>query len=577
VAWALALAAGTASAALPEVVDRVPSTAQVVVSVTNAEAFMDQIGGLARVFGGDLAGEDGPLEMLNVITSLEGLNKGGAVVAVVMPGAAEGQEVPNMVLMVPVSDYRAFVTGLKGDAAAGVATIEMDGEPAFARDIGGGYALIGPIQELVQTFPEVKGQKAAHMARAGAKGRAIVEASDLVVLADVQSLKPMLDEALEGLPTPADLMGGMGGGPEADDAAKQMDMMKQVAQNFTRDGEAGVMGVSLAGGNVVIHLGAQFKKGSELGGFFAGGGDSTPLLAKLPATPFLMAFAMDSSSPGLRTVMRNMQGMNAQGGAMGKLNEALLGISEGSEGGATVLGYNPMALMGGGLFINTTSFTATKDTAALLKRTQEAMAAMNGVESPEGKVETTFAAGAVEVSGVKADKQTLKLIPGPDADPMAGQALAMMLGPTQELTMLSAPVDGGVVTVMSNNPPLMTTALEAAKSGKGLGEDKGIATTRALLPGSRVMEAYIGTGSIMESVGPFLAMMGGPEDLDLPTNLAPIGMAMASGEEGMSFTIAIPADNIKMFSDLAKAMQQLQGGGEEPVPADNDGGNAPAF
>ncbi len=578
----IALVAGTpaAFAALPEIADRVPGNAQVVITLSNMDAFITQVESMGKLFG---SGDQGPMKELDELRNAKGIKKDGSVAIAVMPtadGEPADSETPNMLVFVPVTDYKAFVAGFDGDATQDVSTLNMKGEDGFSRDIGNGYALLSPIKELVQAYEASKGQREVLMARAGARGRDIIERSDMVIIADVQSMKPMLEKGLNEIPNPADLMGGMGGGGGGgDEANAQIAEMKKIGENFIRDGSAGIVGVNLSGGNVVINLGAQFTKGSELAGFFAGSGNSGALLNKLPATPFLMAIAMDMTSPGIRTILTNLQKLGAAEGQEGsQLSKMLFGGGEGIEGTATVIGFNPMALMGGGLFINSTQYTATKDPAGTQAKVKAAMESMNGLETKEGSFATKYEVGVVEVSGVKADKSTMKITPGADSDPMMGQAMAMMLGPTQELTMLSAAVEGGIVTTMSNNPPLLSSALEAAKSGKGLGGDEAITVTRSLMPANRVFEGYLGTKALLDSVGPFLAMIGGPEELPVPATLAPVGMAMTSGDEGMSFSIVIPADNMKAFAEIAKAMEGMNGGGDaEPADAPDEEPAAPAF
>ncbi len=589
---AMMAGAPVAMAALPEVADRVPANAPVVITLTNLESFMSQMGDIQKLFGTDDAMmEDGPLAELEKIKTTAGLKRDGAVAMVIMPeapkagdaDAEEGDEAPpKMVVFIPVSDYNAFVTGLSGDASAAIATIDVDGEPSYAKNIGGGYALISPMQDVLEAFPtDIKGQREGHLARAGARGREVIDRSDLVVLADIQTLKPMLEEGVKGMKEQAEMMsgmmGGMGGGMGDDDAGDPMEQSNEVftkmSDAFMRDGQTMVGGVSLAGGHVVMHFGAQFNEGTASASTFASNGNAAPILDRLPATPFIMAFAADTSSANLREMMQEVQKMQQQGG-MGEMNRLMSNMAEGSNGNAFVMGFNPMALMGGGLFINSAAFNAVKDPAAFMAKSKEAMLALNGTETEVGTFTTSYEDDAVEVSGAKASKATMKIEPGVDSDPMVGQMMAMMMGPTQQIEMLMAPVEGGIVTAMSNNPPLLASAIEAAKGGNNLGKDAGVKAVREMFPGNRVMEGYLGTKSILDSVGPFLAMMGAAEEFEVPASMNPMGFAMTSGEGGMSLSMVIPADNLKAFSDIAKQMQAMQGG---DMGGDEGDGGAPAF
>lgn len=587
---AMMAGAPAALAALPEVADRVPANAPVVITLTNLESFMGQMGQIQKLFGTEGAMDEGPLAELEKIKSTAGLKKDGAIAMVVMPevqkpAAADDGEMseptpPKMVIFVPVSDYNAFVTGLSGDANAAVATLDMDGEAAFAKNIGGGYALISPLQDVLESFPtDTKGQREGHLARAGARGREVIDRSDLVVLADMQALKPMLEQGVKDMKEQAEMMTGMMGGGMVDDdaegneAEKSAQMFTEMSDMIIRDGKTAVGGISLTGGNIVMHMGAQFNEGSDSANTFNANGNAAPILDRLPATPFIMAYAADTSSPQFRKIMQGFQKMQEQGG-MGEVGRLMTSMAEGSNGNAFIMGFNPMALMGGGLFINSAAFNLTKDPAAFMASAKQAMTALNGKETEVGTFTTTYEADAVEVSGAKASKATMKIEPGMDSDPMVGQVMAMMMGPTQQIEMLTAPVDGGVVTALSNNPPLLASAIDAAKGGNGLGTDKGVKAVREMLPGNRMMEAYLGTKSVLDTVTPFLAMMGAGDEFDTPASMNPMGFAMTSGEGGMSLTMVVPADNLKAFADIAKQMQAMQGGGD--MGGDDEGG-APAF
>lgn len=584
---AMVAGAPAAFAALPEVADRVPANAHLVVTLDNLGSFMSQMSAIEKLFG-QADADRGPLAGLEMFGNAKGVKKDGAVAMVIMPGAdgkpamEEGQS-PPMVVFVPVTDYAAFVAGFEGQVNGAISTLMVDGTEAFAKDIGGGYALMSDQQGLLESFPaEAKGQREGHLARAGARGREVIERSNLVVLADVQGLKPALEQGVQQMKDQAEamsgMMGGMGGGmgdedmgeDAAEDSAKVFDQMSEA---FMRDGRTIVGGISLAGGHLALHIGAQFLEGTQMAGTFAGAGNAAPILNRLPATPFILAYAADTSSPQFREIMQDMQKMQEESG-MGEINRLMSNMAEGSTGNAFIMGFNPMALMGGGLFINSAAFNAVNDTAAFMTSSKEAMLALNGKETEVGTFATTYEADAVEVSGVKVAKTTMKIEPGMDSDPMVGQMMAMMMGPTQQIEMLSAPVEGGIVTALSNNPPLLASAIDAAKGGNNLGKDAGIKTVRELLPGNRVMEAYLGTKSVLDSVSPMLAMFGMGDELDVPGSMNPMGFAMTSGEGGMSLSMVIPSDNLKAFADIAKQMQAMQGG---DMGGDEDEGGAPAF
>ena len=55
-----------------------------------------------------------------------------------------------------------------------------------------------------------------------------------------------------------------------------------------------------------LEAGAQFKEGSEFAGYLEGKGRSSPLMGTLPQQDFLLALAMDTSSPGFKKIAKKI-------------------------------------------------------------------------------------------------------------------------------------------------------------------------------------------------------------------------------------------------------------------------------
>jgi hypothetical protein len=130
-----------------------------------------------------------------------------------------------------------------------------------------------------------------------------------------------------------------------------------------------------------------------------------------------------------------------------------------------------------------------------------------------------------------------------------------------------APVESGVVMTMSKNTPLMTTAIEAAKSGKGLADDAQIKEVQSHLPSGRMFEMYLGTKSIMETINGFMGMFGGGAEIKVPAKVSPIGMAAGVEGGGVDFRIFVPTDVIETVAAAIKEAQQMDEGGDEDEPA----------
>ena len=241
------------------------------------------------------------------------------------------------------------------------------------------------------------------------------------------------------------------------------------------------------------------------------------------------------------------------------------------DGASFVVGASPGGLMGG-LLVNTTMFMQSSNPAGYLASVKETMLKSNGQNVGGMTMKSIWEPAATEVSGVKVDKWTTEIVTDPD-DPNAG-SIAMMQafmygqGPAGGF---SAAVENGVVMTMSQNTPLMTQALAAAKGEKGLTTDEQIKASQALLPEGRTFEFFVGTKSVMDTVGGFLAMMGGAAEFDIPANLPPIAIGGTTDGGGVSTRIYLPHDVLKTFAEVAEAMQP-EGDG-----MDGGDGEAPTF
>jgi hypothetical protein len=193
---------------------------------------------------------------------------------------------------------------------------------------------------------------------------------------------------------------------------------------------------------------------------------------------------------------------------------------------------------------------------------------MNGI-----KMNVDYKPESVDVAGVKADVWTAT-INADQNDPMAAQVnqmMTMMFG-QGGLSGMSAAVDNGVVSTLSQNSPLFTKAIEAAKSGKGLADDEQIKMVQKQLPENRTFEMYLGTKSILDAVSGFMAMMGGGADFKVPAKVSPVGMAASTDSGGLDFRLFVPADVLKTISEIG---QSMKGGGEDGDAAPAGGGEKP--
>src|SRR5690606_38305809 len=115
----------------------------------------------------------------------------------------------------------------------------------------------------------------------------------------IPALAPMLEPGLAQMQEQMRMFTAMQGGMQG----LENNPGEQMVRSVLRDGKTGVLGLKASGMGLTASVATTFKEGSELAQIFEGGGDASPLLARLPDAEFLFAYAVDLSSPVARTII----------------------------------------------------------------------------------------------------------------------------------------------------------------------------------------------------------------------------------------------------------------------------------
>lgn len=568
----MALVLAGSAMAQPAVMDRVPAGAALVVVTRDMQALSQRAKPLAALLGaqGNIPGDD-LTKMGEKLLAQPGVKKDGSLV-LMMPTApapaenVDGEEAgdeaapPTVLSLVPVTDYKAFIEGL-GGKAEGICEVEINGQPVCIRDLGEGFALMGGPREAVEGYKGVTGQMAAHKARLGVAGRRIADSADMLMIADAQAFKEQIESGGANL----GMGGGMGGiGAIAGGMDDPMSAIMNLRKAIARDGKTAVMGMSGTEAGYAVDLAGIFNEGSESAKIFAKNGDSTALMAKLPAQSFYLAGAFDMSAPGVRSLVGDSAAKAGGDEAAPTAFSALADSMGKADGVAMVVGANKAGPMAG-IFINTVAYLSTKDSASMLTAVREAGEKMKDTTLGGSKIKTDYKKDVAEAQGVKFDAwaTTVKFDPNDPNSFMAGMLNQTLFGQSGGFGQMAAAMDGGLVLTMSQNTPLMSSAIEAAKSGKGLAQDEGLAAVRKHLPPNRSMEMYLGTQAIMDAALPMLEDYLG-EEIAVPKNVPPVGMAGSMEDGSMSVRLFVPMGVIRAAESMMKAMKAAEEG-LEPI------------
>jgi hypothetical protein len=611
---AMAWTAATSSVAradFPAALDRVPSNAAFAVGVANVDEFRKESEKLGAIFGGDEGGPTGgpgsPMNLKQIKSMLDtpGLNGKGSMAFAVVPDA-EGKidfksQTPQAVMIVPISDYKAFGESVKVDTVDGVGSFVIGGRTSYCKDIGGGYAAIAQQEALLKSFEGKAGNKAAHEAALGANGKKIADANDVLVIANVVALQKEINDGIakmkEGMKSAAAMAeeqsGGVGG--------PMLEALPMMLENWAKDAQVGVVGFNITEGGVAVDLGTQFKTDSMLGKMFAEGGKGGSMMTHLPKRPFLFAIAMDMTNGGLRQMVKNYSTMSTEAekkaaeaaakeapGVQGEKKEASKATDFSTIGSLAKMAdqvdsaewmlASSNAGLAGGLFTNMVTYVATKDVPGYVGGMKKAIEGANGHEVMGITTKATYTTEAATVEGVKVDYWGLEMSADPN-DPMAAQ-MQMIQGfmyGGNAMNGITAAVDGGVVTTASRNTKLLTAAIGAAKNGDGLASEAAVKTAQGVLQSNRAFELHLGAREIMTTVNDAMATFTGDDlGIDLPEKLAPISVGGTMDSGGMTLRLFMPNDVMKMIKDLRDANADMMGEPEEMGEPDAKPAEEPA-
>lgn len=570
-----------ALADVPPAMDRVPADVPIIITMKNVSDFYSSIKNVAASLNLPMQAMGG-LNKAGEMLKMEGLNADGSAAIAIMSvdagdKAADGDEDADdgdddqVVMVIPVKDFDAWSKAL-GDTDGDVRELTIEGNPAFAKNLGGGFAAMSPKKDLLDKFPGKSGNGQAHETLMGPVGRAVAEANSTFVLANIQSLAPKIKEGYGEMKEQAQAAQAMMGQGDAADMTKADAAM----DTFLRDATSAVVGFNASEAGVKLEMASQFKEGSELAGYFSSKGSASSLISALPNQPFLFTVAIDSSNPGIRSFFKKYIAAAAKDdptGMMAGLNplEAMDKIN----GMAFSMGASPALL--GAMFANSTAYVKTDDPAGYIATVKDTFTKLNEKTLEGVTFNTTFTPDGAKVGGKAVSTWTMRMQFDPN-DPAAQQAAQVQMalfGPTG-LSGYIAPADGGVVMTYAKNSDLMSKALEAAKTGSGLGSDEALQGVAKQFPSNRTIEAYIGIQSILETALGFAAMSGmAPPDLEIPQDLPPIGLSGTTNEGGLRMTTFVPTKVLQAFKTLADQMGGGMGGGEDeempPPPPEKAG------
>ena len=562
----LGLASGIALA-VPPILEKAPKDAMFVIAVPSAQKLDKSLASLttAAEIPFPLPGVEEMLAMGGIGGGLDVTKGFAGIVMPPSPGAPVGDAEDfqsRTIMLIPITDYAAFLENFNvkpGDAGS-IDSVNTGDETLFTRNLGDGYLVMSSSKDLVTSF---KGGNPTVKADMGKLGEQISDTADIVMFVNMEIARPLIEQGAKAAQEQmADQMSMMG--VEGGDGA-QSPVVKWISDSIMNDAKFIVGGMKSGGLGATFEMAANFKEGSAMAAAFQAAGNAGSLLSKLPTTQYLLAGAIDTSSPGVKKMLRDFAA-KAKESSPADAPQMFTGAMAEADGQAVVVGMNPTMLMGGGVFTNTVNFTSSKEPAKVVANVKSEMEAINGKSYQGMTYEASFKDDAAKVGETAVDVWQVKM-QADGGDGMGSQAASMMFGPQGGPGGYLAEVDGGVIRTFAKNSALMSATFKSVAGGENFSSDALVKQVGGQLPSGRIAEAYVGSRNIVDMLVPMAAMMGVQIDPDaIPAQLPPLGLAIAGEGGSAHLSFFIPAPVLKtgwlLFEGVAPQLEGMGGPGE---------------
>ena len=599
-AIALAFAAAPVASALADgVLDQVPADALVVTKINGLQAVSDKFGTFAKQVGMDRANPQAatPLasfkEQMGIKNGLD--DKGEAAVVIFNRGdqtgpatkpagaenaADDSTDKPPVVLLLPVSDYKAFIGNFPEAKTEGDVTMAEVGDDTDTTYIvqHGSYAALSPIRALAE-------KKAAEPMKADGRAAAQLQERDVVIYTNMPQLRnallPELNEKRDKLIGEFVDNASQGVARQDPQKAEQLKPLFKaiggqglnVAEAFLRDAGAATIALSLDDAGIKTTVMADFQPDSYLGGVVGQVKNTGESLVKgLPGGEYLFfGGAMlppdvvtkvigDVAGPVVDQV-NNDAALKPVVDLIGDFKAYSAAVKSSSFGMVAPDGMVGQVPLFQTVMVERGDAAKIKEGKQALLSDQQKVTSLFGAEA-EGMA-PEYKKDAQTVGGVSFDAATIAM---PDAgggqqQQMQSQMMTFLYGPQGPKSLIGT-VDGKVVTFSGLDEKTMTTAIDSVKADKdNLTANVGMDEVIAKLPKERVVEVFFPLASLvssgMKAGGPMV-----PFNVALPANLPPIGAAAAADGSALVIDTYVPTKLVQALVTAGiQARQQMQGGG----------------
>jgi hypothetical protein len=590
-----ALATGLALAALvftsraqADIYEQVPAEAMVVVKVANLQATSEKVKMVGEKLGlglfvPQLADPLGSLQQQTGVT--EGLDTSGDFGLVyVDPKAVELPDDRSMMMLIPVSDFDAFLKNLvdtrtEDGIVIGKFAQNADGEEVYVAHWGT-YAAVARDKQMLIKKPE--GLKLAGVA---AKE---VNRSDISMYANFTRIGPVLQPKLaEGrAEAMAEVENGLrnSNNPDAEKyiplAKAAVNRLIDVADGFLGQSESVVVAINLNEVGIASTVLAEFKEGTYSETLVASlkNNDETFVQGMPEAKYIFIGGYAGNAEPLTKAADDLLAPIQAEIDKLGedgeKINKAI-GVYRKQIAATKTARFGLLAPAGmlqqDALFQGFGIADGDAATLAGLMRegADNQIELMKAMGTPEADMlKITYTEGGKTIGDVKLDM--LKMEIDPEADtPAAANArdgFNIAYGAEGFTAYAGALDDDTFVSAIGVNDEQLAAFLDSARAnGNAFSDADSFQVTAKQLPAARLGAGYLYLDNLAGSIMHYSGQMGFPVEVQLPPDLSPIGYTLASDGRAIRLDAFIPSDTIQAIVaagfQAVMAAQQGRGGG----------------
>lgn len=557
----MGLAALPAIAGTPAALDHVPANAQAVIVVPNLGSMLNDINAINTMMG-DMSQPE-IMMVTSMVRGMPGLNLAGSVAGVL--SFTENMEDPDMVFLLPVSDFNAFAEGHALNE--GLYEFDMGDAMLYFRDAGGGYAVLGEDDELVADYNAAGGNLGTHAAALGKAGGRVADSNDLFVYINFAGFQDEIKAGLAEFESQGEMVEMMGGA----EAAQSFDEAYTIIESIANDGASFVMGMNFDQElGLAFDVGMQFKGDSKSASYLNNDGDAGKYFANVPSMDYFYATAFDMSGEGIQKIMSGYMDMIQKFDTTGMMGQmGMVKLMTEVNGGIQVMGASDNIM--GGLFENMLYYmdvddneTYVKDLAAMYKGMNEQMGQLKemGINAEMSMDTEPTVINGVEAFGYSMSMDMSQMDAG---DAMGGMnpamIMSMIFGGENGPSGYVAKAGEGIVMTFSKDAQFLSKAAKAAAGENTMKGNASIAKTAAMLPNNRIMETYIGADHLVNTAGPMLMMFGLIPEFAPLDALAPIGMGLTADGGGVMLRTVFPMQTVGTIMEMVPADMMNNMGG----------------